>query len=116
MKDYLKAQPIILSNPGSEKVVLDTSTIQLMECDSQDKHRYCVVEKGTPPAYPNQYMNAAGDRVHIITREVFQIFLTTLTNLSRQLSKYKADAESLAIKSEAQEMLITALRKHGIID
>ncbi len=113
------AYGVVLSQPGSEEVILDTTSIQFMECDSNTpipKHRYCVVEKGVGAKYAGQFVNSRGDRTHIITREVFNLMLGLTNNMGRQVRALQSQVDVLTTKVETYEMLINGLRKNGIID
>lgn len=110
----------IVSKPGTERVVLDASTFQFMECETAatgfDKKRFCIVEKGTPARYPNQFVTSAGDRAHIVTREVYTLMLGVINNVSKQLRQLSGDLALAKEKTELYKMTIDALRKNGIIE
>lgn len=110
----------IVSRPGSEKVVLDASTFQFMECITSavglNKVRYCVVEKGTRATYGNQFINSCGERTHILTREVYTLFLGVINNVSKQLHTLSTDKAHAEEQRDMYKLTIDALRKNGIID
>ena len=111
----------IVSKPGTEKVVLDASTFQFMECiaanaSTDKKVRYCIVEKGKTAVYGNQYINSAGVRTHIITRDLYQLLLGIINSASTQvrtLSNALSQAEEMR---DVYKTSLDALRKNGIID
>ena len=111
----------VVSRPGTEKVVLDTSTFQFMECSAAgyktyDKRRYCIVEKGQFAQYGNQYINSAGERVHILTREVYQLLLGVISSASRQIRQLSAELEHAKEMRDTYKLTIDSLRKNGVID
>ena len=128
-KDVAATQPLpptatgvgtVVSLPGSEKVMFDASTFQLMECDGRvkgaDKRRYCFVDKGTKAQYGNQFTNAVGDRVYIITHEMYTILLGIFNTIMKQLRELDTKARSMEEKASLYKLTIDALRKNGVID
>lgn len=119
----LAAAPVTLgvciSKVGTEKVNLDASTFQLMECESSapgGKRRYCIVEKGAKAQYANHYINSNGDRVHIVTRDLFLLLYSIINNASKQISKLTNQYEQTLAVKEAYELTIKTLKKNGVID
>lgn len=110
----------LVSKPGTEYVVLDATTFQLMECTSaaagREKPRFCIVEKGKQARYGNQFINAAGERVHVITKEVFQLLHGVMNNVSRQIRELNNAKDIAEEKAALQQMTLDALKKNGIID
>lgn len=108
----------IVSKTGTEKVTLDASTFQFMECTSatHNKTRYCVVEKNTPALYGNQYINAAGERTHILTRELYHLMFGVIGSASKQIRQLSTDLTRASETRDLYKMTIDALRKNGVID
>jgi len=110
----------IVSKPGTEKVTLDASTFQFMECVSSatahNKPRYCIVEKGVPAQYGNHFINSAGDRVHVVTKEVYTLMFGVVSNVSRQIRQLTTDNTTIKEQRDLYKLTIDALRKNGIID
>ena len=110
---------IVLSAPGSEQTILDTSTIKFMECTSADvraKKRYVIVEKGVNARDARDLVDSTGNLAHIVTKSVFNLMLNMINNIGRQLKKAQQDNDVLNAKVETYTMLINGLRKNGIID
>ena len=81
---------VVISMPGTEKVVLDTSLIQLMEYESSEipsRKRFALIEKGVTARTRRTFVNSRGDRAHIITREVFVLLTTNTVETPGQLNK-----------------------------
>ncbi len=110
----------VVSKPGTEKVTLDASTFQLMECATSapgfDKTRYCLVEKGGTAQYGNQFITAAGDRAHIITKEAYMLLFSVLRNASKQIQELTNKVTAITEQRDVYKLTIDALRKNGVID
>jgi hypothetical protein len=110
----------IVSRPGSEKITFDASSFQLMECvsaaEGYPKPRYCMVEKGVKPQYGNQFMDSKGDRVHVITKEVYTIVLGIMNSVRKQIQTLSTDVSRATDQRDMYKMTIDALRKNGVID
>ena len=111
---------IVISHPGTEKVMFDATTFQLMECDGRvkdkDKRRYCFVEKGVKAQYALQFTNAMGDRAHIITHELYVLLIGIFNNVMKQLRELDSKATLMEEKANMFKLTIDALRKNGVID
>jgi hypothetical protein len=111
---------MVVSKPGTEKVNLDATTFQLMECETSvansNKRRYCIVEKGTRANYGNQFINSAGERAHVITRDLFLMMFAVLNNASKQIRELKTDNAHLQEQRDLYKGTIDTLRKNGIIE
>lgn len=111
---------VLVSKPGTEKVLFDASTFQLMECDSSavrvKKRRVCIVEKDVKPTYANQFINSQGYRTHVVTREVFNLLMGVLSSVRKQLKAYDEELEKTKEQLATKDLLINTLRKNGIID
>ena len=110
----------VVSNPGTEKVSLDATSFQLMECDGRvkgnEKRRYCYVEKGIKAQYSGQFVNAAGDRVHIITRELYMLLHSLFNGILKQLREMDSRARTAEEKAAMYKVTLDALKKNGVID
>jgi glycerol kinase len=110
----------IVARPGTEKVTFDTPSFQLMECTSAasgyPKPRYCFVEKGVKPMYGNQFMNSEGNRVHIITKELYVVLSGILNSVRKQIKDLTTELTLTKEQRDAARMTIDALRKNGVID
>lgn len=110
----------VVSRPGTEKIVLDASTFQFMECTTSaagmKKPRYCIVEKGVSAAYGNQFINAAGERVHIVTKEVFNLMFGVVRGAGKQIQDLNNKLVTATEQRDLYKLTIDALRKNGIID
>lgn len=111
---------MVVSKPGSEKIMLDATTFQLMECETSvansNKRRYCIVEKGTRANYGNQFINSAGERAHVITRDLFTMLFAVLNNASKQIRDLKTENVHLEEQRDLYKGTIDTLRKNGIIE
>lgn len=114
----IKGTPV--SKPGTERVLLDASSFQFMECASAavgyEKQRYCVVEKGVPAQYGNHYINSKGERTHVLTKDAFTLLLGIMNNIVRQLKKNSDDLAFAQEQRDLYKLTIDALKKNGIID
>lgn len=111
----------VVSKPGTEKVVLDASTFQFMECvaanaSTDKKIRYCIVEKNKVAVYGNQYINSAGTRTHIITRDLYQLLLGIIGSASTQVRNLTASLSQAEEVRDVYKTALDALRKNGVID
>ena len=66
--------------------------------------------------YGNQFTNAIGDRVYIITKDMFIILLGVFNNIMKQLRDLDSKARMMEEKANLYKMTIDALKKNGIID
>ena len=119
-QNLLRTTGVVLSIPGSEKIILDASTFQLMECDASahgiNKHRYCVVEKNVNAMYGNQFCNSQGWRTHIITKDLFDMLHGIFNVLSLHIQTLNKDLKTATESSTLYKATIDALRKNGVID
>ena len=110
----------VVSKPGTERVLLDASSFQFMECQTaaqgMNKQRFCIVEKNTRAQYGNQFINSAGERAHVITRDLFTLLLGVLGNASKQIRELNGQTEMLKEQRDLYKMTIDVLRKNGVID
>lgn len=110
----------IISQPGTERVILDASSFQLMECDGRvkgvDKRRYCFVDKGIKAVHNSQFVNSVGDRVYVITRELYMLLHGIFNNTLKQLRELDSRAKFAEEQSALYKLTIDVLRKKGIID
>jgi hypothetical protein len=110
----------IVSKPGTERVILDGNTFQFMECSAatpgREKKRFCVVEKGKPATYGNQFINSTGERTHIITKDLYVLLSGVLHSASKQISDMNKDLNTTREQRDLYKLTIDALRKNGIID
>jgi hypothetical protein len=110
----------IVSRVGSEKITFDTSSFQLMECisaaEGYPKPRFCMVEKGVKPLYGNQFMDSKGDRVHVVTKEVYTLVSGIMYSVRKQIQTLTAEATLAKEQRDMFKLTIDALRKNGIID
>jgi hypothetical protein len=110
----------VVSKPGTEKVMIDASTFQMMECESSspkvEKRRYCMVEKNTAAVYGNQFINSAGFRTHVITHDMYILLLGILNGASRQIQSLTFELKNTKEQRDVYKLTIDALRKNGIID
>lgn len=111
---------VVLSKPGTERVVLDATSFAFMECETCvkgfDKRRYCIVEKGVSATFSNHFITASGDRAHIITKDLFNLMLAVFNGATRQVRSLTADNGVLRQERDMYKLTIDALRKNGIID
>lgn len=110
----------VVSVPGTEKILFDATTFQLMECDARvkgnDKKRYCLVEKGVKASSGNQFVNSMGERAYVIPHDLCVFLIGILNNISKQLRDLDSLARMNAEKAELYKLTVDALRKNGIID
>ena len=110
----------ILSESGTEEVILNASTFQLMTCKGlvrgRLKERYCIVEIGVNAKFGNQFINRELNLTHIVTRQVFQVLKAVFAGVEKQLKKLSAEAETANNERDLYKTTVDALRKHGIID
>lgn len=108
----------VVSKPGTEQIILDASTFQFMECDAagQNKRRYCIVEKGATAIYGNQYINSAGVRVHVLTRELYTLLLGVISSASKQIRTLNTELLQASEMRDVYKFTVDTLRKNGVID
>jgi hypothetical protein len=108
----------VVSKPGTEQVILDASTFQFMECEAagQNKRRYCIVEKGATAMYGNQYINSAGVRVHVLTRELYTLLLGVISSASKQIRTLSNELAQVTEMRDVYKFTVDTLRKNGVID
>jgi hypothetical protein len=109
-----------VSKPGTERVVLDATNFQLMECETSvndsNKRRYTVVEKNVRAHYNNQFVNSAGERTHVITKDLFDLLYGVLNNAGKQLNDLRRENAHLQEQRDLYRGTIETLRKNGIIE
>lgn len=109
----------VLSEPGTENVVLEASTFHLMKCIAhirgRDKTRYCIVELNKKATYGSHWINSQGFRTHIVTREVFQLLHGVFLSVQKTIRTLSDDRDRYKEKYETNNMTIEALKKNGII-
>lgn len=110
----------VVSLPGSEKVVLDGSSFQFIECESlvkgRTKKRYCIVEKGVPAKYGGQFVNAKGERVHVLTHDAWLLLFGIVSSAGKQIKELTRDLKHATEQKDNYKLVVDALRKNGIID
>lgn len=123
MPDIVKTGPVgtLVSKPGSEKIILDATTFQFMECNSAsyanyNKKRFCLVEKNKVATYGNQYINSAGDRVHMLSQESYMLLLGVISGASKQVRTLSHDLARAEELRDTYKSTLDTLRKNGIID
>lgn len=110
---------VVMSKPGTEKVLLKTVDFDFMTCVSAgetNKIRYCIVRKNQPVRYDTEMVNSDGHPVSIVTKIVFDAMITLAQGAIKQLRDKQQQIEMLSVKCEAYEMTISGLRKNGVID
>lgn len=110
---------VVMSKPGTEKIVLKTVDYDFMTCISageSNKVRYCIVRKTQPVRYDSEMVNSDGHPVSIVTKIVFDAMVNTLQSAVKQLRDKQQQIDMLSVKCEAYEMTISGLRKNGVID
>ena len=110
----------LVSMPGSEQVVIDGGSFQLMHCvanaKGREKTRYCVVEKNATTQYGNQFYNSVGHRTHVITRQLFQLLSSVLGAANKKLRQLDSDLSKVKQERDLFKLTIDALKKNGVID
>ena len=111
---------IVVSKPGTERVTLDATSFQLMECETSmsgsSKRRFCIVEKKTKANYGNQFINSAGERAHVITHDLYLLLSSVLNNASKQIADLRRDNLIATEQRDLYKGTIDTLRKNGIIE
>lgn len=109
-----------VAKPGTERTVLDATNFQLMECETalvgSNKRRYTVVEKNVRATYNNQFVNSAGERTHVITKDLFDLLYGVLNSAGKQLNDLRRENAHLQEQRDLYRGTIDVLRKNGIID
>lgn len=109
----------VMSVPGTEKVVLDTSTLRFMECESAaplGKYRYCVVAKGVKAKYPNQFVDSNGDRAYIVPQELFRLMSNLVASAAKQVQNLVQERDRLIVERDLYKMTIDAFKKSGFLE
>jgi len=110
---------VVMSKPGTEKVLLKTVDYDFMTCVSageSNKIRYCIVRKNQPVRYDTEMVNSDGHPVSIVTKIVFDAVVNLVQGAIKQLRDKQQQIDMLSVKCEAYEMTISGLRKNGVID
>jgi hypothetical protein len=109
-----------LSKPGTERVVLDATNFQLMECETavpnSSKRRYAVIEKNSRAHYNNQFVSSTGERAHVVTKDLFDLLYGVLNSAGKQLNDLRRDNAHLQEQRDLYRGTIETLRKNGIIE
>jgi exonuclease VII large subunit len=109
-----------VAKPGTERTVLDATNFQLMECETamvgSSKRRFTVVEKNVRATYNNQFVTSAGERAHVITKDLFDLLYGVLNSAGKQLNDLRRDNAHLQEQRDLYRGTIDALRKNGIIE
>jgi hypothetical protein len=119
-KEVVGGIGMVVSKPGSERILLDTTSLQLLECETSmpnsNKRRFCIVEKNTKANYGNQYINSAGERAHVITRDLFNLLFNVISNASKQIKDLRLENAHFEEQRDLYKGTIDTLRKNGIIE
>ena len=110
---------VVLSEPGTEKVVLSASEIDFMICMAAgevNKQRYCIVRKTQSPRFAKEPVDSNGYPVSIVTRIVFDAMVNLVNNAGKQLRMKLQEIDMLTVKCDSYKMTIDSLRKNGVID
>jgi len=111
---------ISVGKPGSERVTLDATSFQLMECETSvvgsTKRRFCIIEKKTKANYGNQFINSAGERAHVITHDLYLLLSGVLNNASKQIADLRRENLIATEQRDLYKTTIDTLRKNGIIE
>lgn len=111
---------VVISQPGTERVLLELKHYQLMECEGnipgKNKKRYTIVEKGVSGLTERSFVNARGETVHVVTKRVFDIMLNLLSTADRAIKDLTADMKVAQTERDGYKTIIDALRRNGIID
>lgn len=109
-----------VAKPGTERIVLDATNFQLMECETamigSNKRRFTVVEKNVRATYNNQFVTSAGERAHVITKDLFDLLYGVLNSAGKQLHDLRKETEHLKEQRDLYKGTIDVLRKNGIIE
>jgi hypothetical protein len=114
-------QGVIVSKPGTEKVVLSTSIADFMTCEAignspKAKDRFCIVHKDGGLKFNGQYCNSSGLPVSIITKAAFDTIVAILSSTSKTISELRKDLDRATVEKESMKMTLDALRRNGVID
>ena len=114
-------QGVIVSVPGTEKLVLATTVADFIICDAigtgpKPKKRYVIVHKDQQVKYNGQYVDSNGHPISIIPKNVFDTVTSILNNTNKQIQDLKRKLDQTTIEKEACMMTLNALRKNGVID
>lgn len=110
---------VVMSLPGTEKVILDTSTVRFMECDSAaplGKYRHCIVARGVKAKYHNLFVDSNGDRTYIVPREVFNLLTTLVSSAARQVQTLTMEKEHLLVERDLYKMTVESFKKTGLME
>jgi hypothetical protein len=110
---------VIVSMPGTEKVILRTTEYDFMTCiaaGDAKKQRYCIVRRTQAARYEKEPVDSNGCPVSIVTRLVFDAMVNTVGNATKIIKEKDRQIEMLSTKCEAYKMTLDSLRKNGVID
>lgn len=112
---------IMVSKPGTEKVVLATSVADFVMFTAvgttgKDKIRYGVAHKDKTIKYTGQYTDSNGHPLSIVPKSVFDTTIAIINSMNKQLQDMKRELEQTNMQAESYKMTLDALRKNGVID
>ena len=106
--------------PGADNLVLTTSLFDMIifidDRSGKNRKRHAIVHKRRQQVYDDQWTDAAGHPITLVSEQVFNDVKDVLTNTARQLQDLKRDVESYKTQCEAYKASLDALKKNGVID
>lgn len=110
---------VIVSMPGTEKIVLRTTEYDFMTCiaaGDAKKQRYCIVRRNQSARYEKESVDSNGFPVSIVTRIVFDAMVNLIGTAAKTIKDKDRQIELLSTKCESYKMTLDSLRKNGVID
>jgi hypothetical protein len=106
--------------PGADNLVLTTSLFDMIifmdERSGKSRKRHAIVHKRRSQVYEDQWTDAGGHPISIVSEQVFNDIKDVLASTARQIQDLKRDVDSYKTQCEAYKTSIDALRKNGVID
>ena len=104
-----------------DKVVLSTPVIDLILCEDDHtgvaRKRHGIVHKQRATiSGVQQFQNAAGQPVSIVTAPVYEDVLKILLDSGRRIQELEKDVERYKVQAESYKTLVDTLKKNGVID
>ena len=106
--------------PGSEEVVLSTPLFDMVVLVDQhlakDQVRKCLIHKRRNVVIESQWSNADNKPISVLTPAVFDDVREVLQMADRQISDLEKELDKYKVMCESYRITLDTLRKNGVID
>lgn len=106
--------------PGTQDVILTTPVIDVIVFTDahtpKNKVKYAVVHKRRTPVYSEQFTDANGHPISIVSKHLYEDIQVVLTSAMRQIQDLERELDKVTTQRDSYKMTIDVLKKNGVID